>query len=196
MKKFVFVVLMAAMIAAGCGASKDYVDQQVSAAEARMDSKVSDVSKKADTNADEVAKLKSLAAELSEKTDMAINEAKGFENYQIIWSGVINFDFDSYVIDDVAAQTLMEAGEKMEAHPESIIEFVGHTDVTGTKNYNYLLGDKRASSAKRYLTERFGISLYRMFIVSYGEDKPVAMPDEKYANSKNRRVNMTIWGNP
>ena len=70
----------------------------------------------------------------------------------------------------------------------------GYTDATGTSKYNLLLGEKRANSARRYLADNYGISLYRMFIISWGEDKPVAMPDEKNASSKNRRVKVTIWG--
>ena len=45
-----------------------------------------------------------------------------------------------------------------------------------------------------FLASRFGISLYRMFILSYGEDKPIAMPDENQAHAKNRRVALTVWG--
>ena len=63
-----------------------------------------------------------------------------------------------------------------------------------SSKYNFLLGEKRASATKKYLAERFGTNLYRMFIVSYGEDKPVALPDESHANAKNRRVTLTIWG--
>lgn len=194
MKKLILIVLMGALLVIGCGASKDYVDQQIAGAESRMDAKVGEVSTKADNNTAELDKLKSLAAELERKADMAINKAAGFENYQILWSGEINFAFDSYAIDDVASQTLMEAGEKMEQNPGSVIEIVGHTDATGSNKYNYLLGDKRANAAKRYLAERFGVSLYRMFIISYGEDKPVAMADERNANQRNRRVNLTVWG--
>jgi peptidoglycan-associated lipoprotein len=183
------------LMLASCGVNKEYVAQQISESEARTNTKITTVESTAQNNAEQLQKLQTLANELSKKTDMAINEAKGFENYQIIWSGEINFDFDSFEIDNMAAEILNEAGEKMEAYPGSVLEIVGHTDRTGSKNYNYLLGEKRASSAQRYLAERFGISIYRMFIMSYGKDKPIAMPDEKYAASKNRRVTLTIWGN-
>jgi outer membrane protein OmpA-like peptidoglycan-associated protein len=33
-----------------------------------------------------------------------------------------------------------------------------------------------------------------MYTVSHGESKPVALPDEKNANSKNRRVTLKLWG--
>jgi peptidoglycan-associated lipoprotein len=194
MMKLMLVASLMALLLLGCGVNKEYVSQQIADSESRTNAKIDGVSDKSDTNATEIASLKSLAAQLEEKADLAINKAEGFENYQMLWSGEVNFAFDSYEIDDVAAGILNEAGEKLEAAGGSVIEIVGHTDRTGASKYNYLLGEKRASSAKRYLAERFGISLYRMFILSYGEDKPVAMPDEQQASSKNRRVTLAIWG--
>jgi len=188
------VVVALALLVAGCGVNKDFVQEQISQSEARTDSKIAAVQDKTDANANELAKLQSLAKQLSEKTDMAINQAKGFENYQIIWSGVINFDFDSYEITDAAADILTEAGQKMEEHPGSVIEIAGHTDRTGSSKYNLFLGEKRSNAAKRFLADRFGISLYRLFIISHGEEKPVAMPDERNAASKNRRVTLKVWG--
>jgi len=38
------------------------------------------------------------------------------------------------------------------------------------------------------------VALYRMFIVSFGENKPIAMPDEANTNAKNRRVVLKLWG--
>jgi len=188
------VVAVLALFAAGCGVNKDFVQEQISQSEARSDSKITALQDQTDANAGEIAKLQSLAKQLSDKTDMAINQAKGFENYQIIWSGVINFDFDSYEINEGAAAILSEAGQKMEEHPGSVIEIAGHTDRTGSSKYNLLLGEKRSSSAKRFLFERFGISLYRLFIISHGKEKPVAMLDERNAASKNRRVTLKVWG--
>ncbi len=195
MKKSMAIILLGVLLlVVGCGVNKDFVAQQIADSEARTDGKLGELRDKTDGNAAEVAKLKSLAAELTKKTDMAINEAKGFENYQAIWQGVINFDFDSYEINVASGQILNDAGQKLEQNPGSVIEILGHTDVTGAPTYNFLLGEKRAGSTKRYLAEKFGISLYRMFIMSYGENKPIAMPDERNASSMNRRVNLTIWG--
>ena len=194
MKMTGIVVAALALLAAGCGVNKGFVQEQISQSEARTDSKIATLQDKTDANAGEVAKLQSLAKQLSDKTDLAINQAKGFENYQIIWSGVINFDFDSYEINEGAAAILSEGGQRMEEHPGSVIEIAGHTDRTGSSKYNLLLGDKRADAAKRYLFENFGISLYRLFVISHGQEKPVAMPDERNAASKNRRVTLKVWG--
>jgi OOP family OmpA-OmpF porin len=71
---------------------------------------------------------------------------------------------------------------------------VGYTDQTGSSTYNFLLGRERAESVKRFLINNYGVALYRMFISSEGKLKPVALPDEKDANSKNRRVVLKLWG--
>lgn len=194
MRSFLVVTVILALALMGCGASKDYVQQQIEQSESRVGAQVSDLRDQTDGNAQEIAKLRSLAQQLSEKTDMALDKAEGFENYQIIWQGEINFDFDSHMITGAAEHILIEAGEKMEEHAGAVIEIAGHTDRTGSGKYNLTLGQLRAAAAKRFLADRFGISLYRMFIISYGEQKPIAMPDERHAASKNRRVTLTIWG--
>jgi peptidoglycan-associated lipoprotein len=194
MKKTGILIGGLVLLASGCGVNKDYVQQQISESETRTDSKIAPLKEQTDANVAGIADLQSLAKQLSEKADMAINQAKGFENYQIIWSGVINFDFDSYEITPTAADVLNEAGQKMEQNPNSVIEIAGHTDHTGSAKYNLLLGERRADAAKRFLVDNFGISLYRLFIISHGKEKPVAMPDERGANAKNRRVTLKVWG--
>jgi len=194
MKKALLVTALMLIMIAGCGVNKDYVAQQIAESESRTDAKVGELRDQTDGNAAEIAKLQSLATQLGEKTDMAINEAKGFENFQVIWSGEINFPFDSYDITETAATILNEAGDKLGQNPGSVIEIAGFTDRTGSSKYNLMLGQERADAAKLFLADHFGISLYRMFIISFGESKPVAMPDEMESASKNRRVTLKIWG--
>jgi outer membrane protein OmpA-like peptidoglycan-associated protein len=194
MKHLVVLTALLALLMVGCGVNKDYVQEQISQSEANTNAKINDLQQKTQTNSEDIAKLQSLAQQLQEDTKMALNQAAGFENYQIIWEGEINFAFDVYKVSDVAAQTLDEAGAKMEANPRSVMELVGHTDRTGSDQYNLMLGQQRAMAAQRYLANNFGISLYRMFIMSEGKQKPVAMPDESNAASRNRRVHMVLWG--
>lgn len=194
MKILVVGLLALVMFAAGCGVNKDYVAEQIQASEARTSAQLSGISSKTDANAAEVAKLQALAKELGAKADLAINKASGFENYQVLWTGEVNFAFDSYAVDDIAASIINEAGTKLEQVPGSLLEIVGHTDATGSADYNLLMGQKRADAVKRHLADNFGISLYRMFTVSYGKTKPKAMTGEQQAASKNRRATLTVWG--
>ena len=194
MRTVLIIAGLATMFAAGCGVNKQYVADEIAASETRTGTELQTVKGQTDANAADVQRLQELSRQLGEKADLALNKASGFENYQVIWSGEINFAFDSYEIDGIAASILDEAGAKMEQVPHALLEIEGHTDRTGSSGYNLLLGEKRANSAKRYLADKFGVSLYRMFINSFGEEKPVALPDERNAASKNRRVRLSVWG--
>lgn len=189
--KHVSIAALLALALAGCGVKKDYVAQQIAESESRTNAKI-------DTNASlsatDIARLQQLTSELSKKTDMALNKASGFENYQVIWSGEINFSFDSWEVDNVGEQILNEAGQKMQDVKNSLLEVAGHTDATGSSQYNLTLGERRADAAKRYLNDHFGVSLYRMFSISYGKSKPIAMSDQRQAGAKNRRVTLQLWG--
>ncbi len=188
------MIAIGALMLSGCGASKSYVDQQLAQTKSDLQSEINKTKSQATMNADEIKQLKQTTAKLQEDTEMALNMAKGYENYQVIWEGVVNFDFDSYQLTQIAKDNLEALGQKMVDNPRSILEVAGHTDKTGPQRYNFMLGQMRSGAVKKYLADQFGVGLYRMFEVSHGETKPVAMPDEKNANSKNRRVVLKLWG--
>lgn len=194
MKGLLLLSLGALMLIAGCGASKGYVNDQVGEVRAEYQAEINELKAKAALNSDDIKKLQTLSSQLSEKTEMALNQAKGFENYQVIWEGTINFDYDSYEIRQVDEERLGELGKKMTDYPRALLEIVGHTDQSGSKKYNMQLGLQRSESVKRFLINNYGVALYRMFVASEGEAKPVSLPDEKNANSKNRRVVLKLWG--
>lgn len=192
--KRLIILLSVIALVAGCGASKNYVDEQIRNSEARTSAQLGDVEGKASATSLDLQKLQALQNDLEAKADMALNQSQGFENYRIIWEGEVNFDFDSDQITSAAEQTLMDAGQKLETSSESLVELVGHTDNTGSNAYNLALGERRSESVRRFLADRFGISLYRMFTLSYGEDKAAAMSDEPNSASRNRRVTVRVWG--
>jgi outer membrane protein OmpA-like peptidoglycan-associated protein len=193
LKVLLLLAVAAAFLIAGC-ASKGYVDEKMAEAQAGMEADLNKTKAQATLNADEIKKLQQLNTELSKKAEMALNEAKGFENYEIIWEGVVNFDFDSFELTQLARDNLEGLGQKMIDNPRSLLEIAGHTDKTGAAKYNFMLGMQRAESVKTHLVDQFGVALYRMFVVSHGKTKPVAMPDEKNAHAKNRRVVLKLWG--
>lgn len=193
LKFLLLLTTMAVFLIAGC-ASKGYVDSQIAATQSKAAADMDQIKAQSAMNADEIKKLRALTNELSDKTDMTLNEAKGFENYQVIWEGVINFDFDSFELTELAKDNMEALGQKMIDYPRSLLEIAGHTDITGPAKYNLQLAMTRAESVKKFLVDQFGVALYRMFTVSHGESKPVALPDEKNASSKNRRVVLKLWG--
>ena len=77
------------------------------------------------------------------------------------------------------------------ANPDVMIRVAGHTDERGSVEYNIALGQRRAASAKRYLTER-GVAANRIETVSFGEGRPVADGHDESAWAQNRRDEFEI----
>lgn len=69
----------------------------------------------------------------------------------------------------------------------------GHTDATGTKEYNQELSEKRAVSVKTYLTGK-GISANRITTHGFGIEKPIAPNNTPEGRQKNRRVEIIVVG--
>ena len=76
--------------------------------------------------------------------------------------------------------------EWLKANPKVKVRIEGNCDERGTKEYNQALGQRRAASAKKYLTD-MGISANRISIISYGKEKPVCSESTEGCWQKNRR---------
>jgi OOP family OmpA-OmpF porin len=81
----------------------------------------------------------------------------------------------------------------LQAHPESSVEVVGHTDSTGAAEYNMMVSKKRAASVAAYIEEQ-GIDASRITATGEGEENPVASNDTAEGRAMNRRVEATIPG--
>ncbi len=181
-------------VISGCGASKGYVDQAIADERARAQASETNLENDVAANKADMERLKSLTTQLEKKTDMAINEAKGFENYQVLWEGEIYFEFNSSKLTVAAKEILDQAGDKMVAHRSAVMEVAGYCDPTGSDAYNLELGQKRAAAAKYYLVDNFGVNLYRLFTVSHGEKKAVEAADTSVSYAKQRKVTLRVWG--
>src|SRR5207253_2807524 len=82
--------------------------------------------------------------------------------------------------------------EKLKTDNRNVyIEVQGHTDATGSKDYNYRLGQERAEAVRRYLNEH-GVALNRIGTISYGADVPVASNTNRAGRQANRRVMLIV----
>ena len=104
-----------------------------------------------------------------------------------------NFKFNKAELPDEAKARLDELVAQAKADPKGIyIEIEGHTDNTGNKEYNKMLGEQRAETVKRYLYEQHQVPLHKINVISYGEDKPVAPNNTRDGRAQNRRVVVRI----
>jgi peptidoglycan-associated lipoprotein len=103
----------------------------------------------------------------------------------------IQFTFDQYDLTEEARRILTENSTVLVAHANVVIQIEGHCDERGSNEYNLALGEKRAASAKLYLT-KLGVQANRLSTISYGEEMPVDSGHNEAAWSKNRRCHFII----
>lgn len=103
----------------------------------------------------------------------------------------IYFDLDQDAIRADAQATLDQKAAIMLANPGLRLRIAGHADDRGSDEYNIVLGNKRATSAKRYL-EAKGVDPSRVETISYGEERPVDNASNESAWAKNRRDEFEI----
>ena len=79
----------------------------------------------------------------------------------------------------------------MSDNPEVHILITGHTDNTGSLDYNMKLSAERAGAVYTALVER-GIAPSRITYEGRGPNEPVATNDTEEGRAANRRVEFTI----
>ena len=98
------------------------------------------------------------------------------------------FDFDKDVVRAVNHGDAKRIADALNKYPGAKAVLEGHTDSMGSDSYNMNLSQKRSSSVKRYVVEKFNINASRISTVGYGESKPVATNDTDAGRQRNRRV--------
>ena len=103
----------------------------------------------------------------------------------------IYFEFDSYELSKDAIKHLDKISSYLRKKENITINIEGHCDERGTKDYNLILGEKRALTVRNALLDR-KISKSRMKTVSYGEERPDSSGTSERAYRKNRRAEFVI----
>jgi outer membrane protein OmpA-like peptidoglycan-associated protein len=75
--------------------------------------------------------------------------------------------------------------------PELNLRVEGHTDSTGSPDYNQQLSERRAMTVRDFLAQQ-GIAAQRMVSVGYGLSRPVGDNATREGRAKNRRVEIVI----
>ncbi len=109
-------------------------------------------------------------------------------------SGVY-FDTNKYNINDDSKTTLDRLAAVLVEFPDTDVVVVGHTDSTGSAEYNMTLSKNRAQSVTNYFTGPKGLSPGRFTTNWFGEESPIATNDTAEGRAQNRRVNIVIVPN-
>jgi len=98
----------------------------------------------------------------------------------------IYFDFDQSLIRNDAKPVMKANAAWLKANPKAKVRIEGNCDERGTIEYNQALGQRRATAAKKYLTD-LGISAKRISLISYGKEKPACAQSTEDCWQTNRR---------
>lgn len=79
----------------------------------------------------------------------------------------------------------------LKEYDKTIVEVAGHTDSSGSDQYNQALSERRAQAVASYLGSH-GVASKRLITVGAGETRPVASNDTEQGRAANRRVELTI----
>lgn len=115
------------------------------------------------------------------------------EGILLTFDADVLFPLNSSYLTDNAKAELDKLANLLADDAGSSLVIEGHTDATGTEEYNLWLSERRAESVKNYLVSK-GLSEGKVSIHGYGQSKPVAPNNTKEGRQKNRRVEITIVG--
>jgi flagellar motor protein MotB len=103
----------------------------------------------------------------------------------------IFFESDSHHLLPASVSELNKVYEFLEQHPSLGIEISGHTDSTGSAEYNQKLSEKRARAVVDYLIRK-GIAWQKLEAEGYGDRNPVAPNETEEGRAMNRRTELKI----
>ena len=79
----------------------------------------------------------------------------------------------------------------LKEYDKTVVEVAGHTDSSGSDQYNLALSERRAQAVSSYLSSH-GVKSQRLMPIGAGETHPVASNDTEQGRASNRRVELTI----
>ncbi len=103
----------------------------------------------------------------------------------------ITYEFDSIRPPEYAYPFLDKVANVMKDQPQLHLIVEGHTDILGSKEYNYWLSGSRAAAMKSYLVSR-GVEADRIRIHAHGKDRPLTLDNSSKGRQTNRRVEFTF----
>ena len=116
------------------------------------------------------------------------------EGIKITFDSGILFDIDKSDLRPVSQTNLAELAKILNKYPDTNILIEGHTDNTGTDDYNMTLSKDRAQSVAFYLAT-LEVKSARFSTAGYGETQPIVMNDTPEGRQKNRRVDIAVIAN-
>jgi outer membrane protein OmpA-like peptidoglycan-associated protein len=123
----------------------------------------------------------------------AVLETKDTPRGLVVNMPDVLFDIGKYDLKPAARERLARISGIVTAYPDLKMEVEGHTDSTGSDEFNQVLSEKRANSVRDYLVTN-GVSTDNIVARGLGKSEPIADNKTAAGRKLNRRVEMIVSG--
>lgn len=106
---------------------------------------------------------------------------------------VFYFEFNSSELSESDREALATHARLLSENPDLTVVLEGHADERGSREYNLALGERRAKAIERMLNLQ-GVAKEQIQVISFGEERPVALGHDDEAWRLNRRVELLYSG--
>lgn len=185
-KPTILVLIAASAMSLGGCATKDYVNEQVAAVDAKQQTTLNQ-------HEAHLNQLDQATQDALSRATAAGKLAEGKFLYSMVLSDdSVKFPVDSAKLSPEAEQRLAAFAEKLKGDNRNVyLEIQGHTDARGPNTLNQHLGEERAEAVRLFMNQH-GVPLNRMSTISYGKNDPVADNKTRVGRAQNRRVMLIV----
>ena len=102
----------------------------------------------------------------------------------------IYFPFDRWALMEEERKSLAASADFLKGHPRAHLLIEGYCDERGSRDYNLVLGEKRAKETRQFLMD-LGVH-NAVSIKSYGKERPVCAESVESCYWQNRRAHLMM----
>jgi outer membrane protein OmpA-like peptidoglycan-associated protein len=120
-----------------------------------------------------------------------VEVARVGDNIKLNMPSSITFDTNQSIVKPEFFPILDDISQTLVKYESTLVSIEGHTDSTGSAEYNQQLSVNRANSVSNYLLQK-GVIRERLVTSGFGESMPVADNGTAEGRQANRRVEITL----
>jgi outer membrane protein OmpA-like peptidoglycan-associated protein len=120
-----------------------------------------------------------------------VNIVRNGDDLHVTFRSDNQFEVGSFVFNPAAQQDIGRLGQVLAEFDKTVILVAGHTDSTGSEEFNQTLSERRAIAVRNILQAQ-GVAADRLSTVGFGESAPIAANTTDHGRQQNRRVEIKI----